>query len=346
MVPVKFKGVLISETKIVAFETMKNDKGLVVATHNDIEDKDQTTYVPSIRTKASVGGLPVAFAGIDTILRDEVTYKNLVPGISYRVEGVLMQKSTGKQLVLGNEAVVASTTFKPETADGSVVVEFPKFDASTLANDGVVVFEKLYVIVTDEETHEDVEVEIANHEDLTDTDQTVVFPKVGTTAAQIQKGKNIEVTDVVKYEGLQVGYEYTVRGILVDTNGEPVIVGGKTIAAETTFTAKEADGTITVSLPEFDPFYMYGGDQSRARDYKYVVFEEVYVHATNEEGQDMIALVGEHKDLTDEGQTVFGHEEPKTGDDTPIWPLAVGFAVCIAGVGFLFIFRRRRKNQK
>jgi len=51
-----------------------------------------------------------------------VSYKNLTPGKEYTVKGILMNKATGKPLVIDGEEIRASYTFKPETSDGGVTV--------------------------------------------------------------------------------------------------------------------------------------------------------------------------------------------------------------------------------
>lgn len=60
-----------------------------------------------------------------------MSYKNLTPGKEYTVKGILMNKATGKPLVIDGEEIRASYTFKPETSDGEVTVTFT-FDAGGL----------------------------------------------------------------------------------------------------------------------------------------------------------------------------------------------------------------------
>ena len=72
-----------------------------------------------------------------------------------------MNKETGEALLKDGKPVTAQAEFKAEKAGGSVEVTFT-FDASALAGQDVVVFEKLYY--TDGKT----EHEIASHEDLKD----------------------------------------------------------------------------------------------------------------------------------------------------------------------------------
>lgn len=66
-----------------------------------------------------------------------------MPGSEYKVIGTLMNKETGEALLKDGKPVTAQAEFKAEKAGGSVEVTFT-FDASALAGQDVVVFEKLY----------------------------------------------------------------------------------------------------------------------------------------------------------------------------------------------------------
>ncbi len=76
--------------------------------------------------------------------------------------------------------------------------------------------------------------------------------------ALLQKTKNtgtnegaaaqqVTIIDTVQYANLKVGTEYTVKGILMDkSTGQPLLVNGEQVTAETTFVAETADGTVDV----------------------------------------------------------------------------------------------------
>ncbi|WJY95928.1 hypothetical protein CFELI_11730 [Corynebacterium felinum] len=109
-----------------------------------------------------------------------------------------------------------------------------------------------------------------------------------------------EIIDKVKYNGLFIGREYTVKGWLMERgeNGEAIETG---IKSEVKFTPESSDGTVDVkfTVPE--------GYEGKTL----VVFEEAY----NAEGE----LVAEHKDINDKSQTVtisrniFGSAEGNAG---------------------------------
>ena len=93
---------------------------------------------------------------------------------------------------------------------------------------------------------------VAEHKDIEDEAQTIHIPKLGTAAIddetqtqQSMADEEINITDTVSYSNLLPGYEYTVRGILMDQEtGEPVIDdGGNQVTAEKTFEPEDAEGT-------------------------------------------------------------------------------------------------------
>ena len=134
-----------------------------VFSHHDIDDEDETVYIPKIGTKATVNGKHNVVVGGKIKINDEVKYKNLVPDKTYVLEGVLMDKKTGKEVKVNGKPVTAKTKFTPEEANGTANVVF-EFDASGLSGD-LVVYETLY--------HADVE--IASHKDIDDESQTVTL---------------------------------------------------------------------------------------------------------------------------------------------------------------------------
>ena len=138
-----FDGSVLAGKTVVAFEHVYyEDKE--VGSHTDIEDEDQSIHFPAIGTTAKDSSTkdPIANAGKVTIV-DTVSYQNLIPGQKYTLKGVLMDKETGKELLIGDEPVTAEKEFTPEEANGSIDLEYA-FDASALAGKQVVVYEELY----------------------------------------------------------------------------------------------------------------------------------------------------------------------------------------------------------
>ena len=221
----------------VVFEDLFNND-VKVASHAYLEDADQTVFYPTITTDAKDGltGDPSGAVNKETTLVDVVTYSNLVVGRTYTVKGTLMNKADGKPLkdAAGKE-VSASETFEPKKKNGTVELTF-RFDSSLLAGTTVVAFEELY--------HNDIQVAV--HTDIKDEDQSVHYPKISTNAYDDTTGSHLgthteeaRVIDIVHYENLLTGKEYTVKGTLMDKATGEVLkdASGKAVTAEAVFMA-------------------------------------------------------------------------------------------------------------
>lgn len=162
-----FDGVSLTGKTVVVFEALYHED-LKLAAHTDIEDKEQSIYFPWIHTTAKDGadGDKEIVESEKIMLIDTVEYENLEVGQDYKVSGVLMDKTTGEQLLIQDKPVTAETLFKAEKSEGKVDVSFI-FNGTGLANRELVVFEKLYIV------KEDKEIEVINHEDIKDEGQTV-----------------------------------------------------------------------------------------------------------------------------------------------------------------------------
>ncbi|MGL9729346.1 VaFE repeat-containing surface-anchored protein [Enterococcus sp. DIV0756] len=277
---------------LVVFEKVYNAAGQLIGSHEDINDSDQTVKltppdVPVISTKAKDKGTAgnEGQAKKEVTIIDEVSYKNLIVGNEYTVKGVLMDKATNQPLLVNGKEVRAEKTFTAKKPNGTIDLAFT-FDGSALAGKTVVVFETLY--------HEGKE--IATHTDIEDKDQTVTYPKVGTKASESTVDDKVVIKDVVSYENLIVGNEYTVKGVLMDkSTGLAYLVDGKKVLGETTFIATNTSGTVEVVF-EF-------AKSALTKKETLVVFEQLF----NSKGY----LIGTHEDINDKDQTV------EVGDDTP-----------------------------
>lgn len=332
--------------EIVVFEKLYW-KEAEIASHEDIEDEDQTIlfHSPEIKTTAydKETGDHYSYAVDQVTIIDKVSHQDLIPGKEYTVKGTLMDKETGETLLIGGKPVTAEKTFIAGKKDGSVELEFT-FDASGLKGKETVVFEKLFYE----------EKEIAVHEDLDDKNQTVKFqnPEIKTTASDKTTGTNegiaqkeVTIVDKVEYNNLIPGKEYTVKGILMDKEtGKPLLIDGKKVTAEKTFTAKSEAGSIELE---------FTFDGSTLGEKEIVVFEKLFYN-----GREIAA----HEDIEDMGQTVTLHKEKtvtitskkpgtttstskpvKTGDASQI-ALYVGLAVlAMAGILVSVILKKRKK---
>lgn len=319
--------------ELVVFEELYFEDELI-AEHKDIDDKGQTVEVVPVEigTKASdMGdGDKKICADEDVTVIDTVSYKNLVPGRTYTVSGILMDKATGEALLVDGRTVTSELTFVAERADGEVGLTYT-FDASALAGKTIVVFEKLLYDGR----------EIATHADIEDIDQSIeiVPPEIRTMAKNkadgskeiIAKGE-ITIVDTVSYSGLIPGREYTVSGILMDRSTEkPLLVDGKEVTSKTKFIAEATDGTVAVE---------FTFDAAGLGDMDLVVFEKLF----NINGKEIAA----HEDIEDVGQTVhlkkaIVPDTPKTGDGGyPYIPIVL---CMISACAMCFLGQRNKKKE-
>lgn len=246
----RFDGSLLAGKTVVAFE-MCLYEGIEVAVHEELESEDQSVHIPSVSTqaRAKATDTPFAQAAKDTVIIDEVSYTGLVPGETYQMQGILMDRATGKPLYADGKEIAAETEFVPETADGKVELEF-RFDASALQDGAVVVYETCLVEVEGKWKP------VAEHKDIDDIGQTVLFPSIGTKLKDTVTGtqnaaatEKMVLVDEVSYRNLIPGREYTMRGTLMDkAAGDPLLVGGKEVTAEITFTPEKPDGKVELTF--------------------------------------------------------------------------------------------------
>lgn len=178
-----FDGSAYAGQTLVVFEDLFMD-GKSVGEHKDLDDADQTIYLPGLHTTATDqdDGDKQATADNKVTIVDKVDYTNLIPGQTYKVEGTLMDKATGTAILVEGKEVKTQAEFKATEPSGSVLVAFT-FDASKLGGKDVVVFEKLYGADGKE---------LANHEDINDEGQTVKLVKVPEKGrGKVQTGDNL-----------------------------------------------------------------------------------------------------------------------------------------------------------
>lgn len=302
-------------------------------------------------------------------LKDTVSYKGLTPGKKYKMTGLLMDKETKKNILSRGNPVTAEVEFTPDSADGTVDVVF-EFDATGLGGHDVVAYEHLRNLETN--------TIIASHEDIEDEDQTVHVNevKIGTMATvngshevDVPKDGMITLKDKVSFEGLIPNYEYTIKGVLMDkATGEPVKDNGKEVTAEKTFTPGAEKGW-TVMEFKFNAKSLKGHDV--------VVFETVshelgkVTEEKDDEDKDKpeaeepkqdetdkeetpseevkTAIVAEHKDIEDKGQTVhFNPDKPETGlkgKTNQAMPYILGAGAAVILIGIAMVVRKKKQSK-
>lgn len=248
-------------------------------------DKSMSNEKVEIHTTATSDDNHEAQEQETITIKDKVSYKGLVKGKEYTVKGVLMDKETNQPLLVDGKEVTAETTFTAEDRTGSVDVEFT-FKGTDLSKKKIVVFEDMY----------EKDRLLASHSDIEDEDQTVNIIDIHTSAnvenskeitVDNNKETKIKLTDTVSYEGLTVGKEYSLTGVLHTKDGKVFKVDDKEVTATQKFISETEDGTVDVTF-EFDVKDFTGGSL--------VVFEKLF----NEDGNE----IAKHEDKDDEDQTV------------------------------------------
>lgn len=312
---------------VVCFEILKI-KDVELTDHKDITDEGQTIYFPSLKTalRDKDTGIQNTFLNENIELVDTVSYTNLVSGKTYRLEGTLMNKKTGKAVMVDGKPVTATAAFTAENASGTVNVTFT-FDgikAGLEEENELVAFEKLYYEKTEE--GEKKEWLIGIHEDIGDIDQTVSIPKIETTLMGKETedhvsnaGEKITLVDHVAYKGLIPGKTYTMTGTLMteDEKGEPIelLVDGKPVTAQKIFTPTKSSGTVDVEFT-FDATLLAGKHVVAFEDCTYkgkkvaihmdihdddqtVDFPKIHTTAADSETEDHISLCVEEVTIID-----------------------------------------------
>lgn len=278
----RFDGSSLRGMSIVAFETLRYDNR-EVAVHADLDDETQTVTFPRIGTKLTdEESSHEVCAGMVTLI-DTVSYEHLTPGVEYTLVGTLQDREHANALEVEGGPVVASVTFVPEEANGTVQAPFT-FDASALAGHHLVAFEELYAGGR----------LVACHADLDDEGQTVSIPSVTTTLEDDAQGGHlvrpegsVTLVDTVLYHGLVPERHYVVTGTLMDKEtGEPLAGEEGPVTTSVELVPEEADGSISLVFT-FDASLLAG---------KTVVAFERIDHESH--------TVAVHTDIEDEDQSV------------------------------------------
>ena len=286
---------------LVVYETLTDAKGAKLAEHRDKSDVSQqvTVLTPKLSTSAvgDADNSKSVTAEGDVTVTDYVRYTGLTAGQTYTLTGTLMDKSTKKAFVdADGNPVTATAEFTADAESGTATMTFT-FDASGIkSGTKLVAFE---TVATNG-------IEIADHKDINDIDQTVTVkaPVIGTTAVDAADGdktvtgeENVAVRDTVHYNNVTPGKTYKVIGTLyekvLDKNGKVTKKvfkdkDGTPVTAEANFTAEDSYGNVDVT------FYF---DGSSLKEGTSLVAFESLSYNDNE--------IASHADVNDSGQTVI-----------------------------------------
>ena len=337
-----FDGTNLGGKILVAFEKLYYGEKLY-GTHADLEDEEQTMYVPEVETVALNKETETHHALADgTVeLLDTVKYRNLLPGRNYTLHGMIVEKETGNPV-----SEERTLEFVPEKSEGSVELRF-EISADELCGKTIVVYEE---IKADGKS-------IAEHKDPEAKEQSIYFPEIGTKAmdenSKTQEGEAKEkqkIIDQITYKNLLPDETYVLKGVLMDkeTGKELVDENGKTVTAGISFVPENEEGTIEMTFEL---------DARRLAGKSVVVFERLY----DEEEH----LIAKEEDIENADQTVLyrkqeipkntivekpGHnskevrKSPKTGDENrmDLWLVML----CVFGIAVvteIVIYKRRNR---
>ena len=325
--------------------------GVKVFVHADINDIPQTVFFPGGHTTAtdSETNDHISLPDEEVTINDKVEYTNLLPEKTYEIKGTLMDKETGKALIIDGKEVTATKKFTTpaakegeNTVSGTVDVAFEFEGYKELENDDLVAFETVKLASNSEEVFE--------HNDINDISQTVVIPELHTSVYdKSDRDKEIVATgivtliDEISYKNLIAGKKYIIEGIIMDKEtGKVLMIDGKEVTATATFIADKTNGTTSVE---------FNFDASKVKPGEYVVFETVKDEETK-------IVVAEHKDIEDKDQTFTVKsvqvpptitkapptiiKTPKTGDSFVIMPIIL-IALAIVSI-FISLGLKKKYN--
>ena len=304
------KGALLYDTYIIEELRCESNEGfqlippfeIIVSRNNLVIDlgtlTDEYEKEISIHTTAtSEDGKKSVVAGNKVTVIDTVKLDGLKKGTKYQLKGWQMVKDENAELVIDGKRVENSYTFTADDKDMKIEMEYT-FNASALGGKDLVTFEELYDM-----TDKDEPVKVAEHKDIEDDGQTVSIKEriinIHTKATDpegeksIVAGNKVTVIDTVKLDNLEIGTEYQLTGwqMLKEENAE-LLIDGKRVENSYTFTADNEDMEIEME---------YTFNASALGGKNLVTFEELY-DMTDKENPKKVA---EHKDISDEGQTVL-----------------------------------------
>lgn len=286
------------EFNATVYEELYKD-GRLMAEHKVLEDSGQTVRFvsPTLGTVAvdGIDGDKVIATDTAANISDTVSYRNLEEGAQYRIVTAAVAYDKASEVTADNISAALGTseaTFTAQEGFGTVETSVA-FDATAL-DDGakVVIFEWVYDVAGNL---------VAVHADAEATSQAVTIerPVIGTTASDAADGdqelvvdgsREVSIIDIVSFDNLIPGREYSVTGMLMDkTTGDAVKdAEGNPVTSTVAFTPAVSSGTVEVPFT-FDPSAIPTGGEV-------VVFENLCLDGVE---------VAVHADIDDAGQTVI-----------------------------------------
>ncbi|KJY54773.1 Cna protein B-type domain protein (plasmid) [Lactobacillus helsingborgensis] len=170
-VKVRFDAHHYRNHRLVVYESLYYNDYLLTD-HRDLNDIGQSldTTNPQLHTTLSDNTQKVLAPKKENTVEDIVRYTDLIPGVTYSVRGKLIDQVTGMPVVKQGVPVMATATFKPNLANGTITLTFV-FDGTQYKGHNITAFESIY-------TNGRI---VAAHEDLSDAAQTVAVDHTSGT---------------------------------------------------------------------------------------------------------------------------------------------------------------------
>ena len=275
-----------------------NTYEMLILSHNeDLSDKDEMLYVPSVMTQACDTATldHVGAYSQEASIRDRVRVTNIAPRSNYKLVAQALSNADGS--VLGSSELRFSTGRDVAAADKTM--PDITFDSRELAGSSATIYEYLYYLDEDSEGNVS-EILAGEHTTPLDPDQTVLYASLDTLALSengihaVEASLSTKITDTVDLTSLAVDEEYVLEGVLMDADtGEALLDDqGNKITAQTVFTALAPNDQ---QILEFD-FPILETAKEKDAPVKAVVFAGLY-------HKDVLA--GVHENADDEDETVI-----------------------------------------
>ena len=264
---------------------LENDYHFTVEETEKVQEQDIFNEpIPEIKSIATFDtGAKESLPNEEVTVNDKFELKKLRKDFPYELRTKLVEKDN-----ISNVIAEKSHQFFASDYSQEVDLEYT-FNAKELEGKRLVVLAELHRLNRKGSTL------VAVHKDINNINETVVFPKIKTTARDkkdggkdLFAGEKQTVKDKVSYFNLIIGRVYKIMGRLVDAEtGEPILDNGKEVTAEKEFTAETSTGFVEVEFT-FDARALAGKTV--------VLFEEMY--------QDKIKIAT-HTDITDKEQSIY-----------------------------------------
>ena len=240
--------------------------------------------IPEVKTLAKFDtGVKESLPKKEVTVLDKFEYKKVLKDHPYEIRAKLVEKDN-----IGNVIAECNQKFTTKDYKGEEELKFT-FNAEKLEGKRLVVLAELHRLDRKGSTL------VAVHKDINNIDETVVFPKVRTTATdKIDNGKDMfagekqTIVDKVSYSNLIIGRTYKLTGKLMNKEtGEPILDNGKEVTAEKEFTAETSNGFMELE---------FTFNASALKGKTVVVFEDVYVDKVK---------VATHSEIKDKEQSIY-----------------------------------------